>query len=383
MIIESSMVNMASSRSSFRYERKEHASISERADGAVALDLSEDAKSLSEQLKEHETKKEEELKKQQEENQKKWLENTKKILKEDKENAGVPQTKEGMKYQMLRELIAMMQDIGKNGFSAAGQIRRVQANYARSLAAYSKFAVNAGGQSGAGQSGGVPASSGTLWTKTTVQSSFLAESEATSFQSSGVAKTVDGREIRFGVSVEMSRSFCAKYESFTQENYFVTDPLVINVGADTAGVSDMKFRFDLDADGEEEEISFAGAGSGFLALDKNNDGKINDGSELFGTKSGDGFKDLAAYDEDGNGWIDEADSIFKDLKVWTKDEDGNDHLMDLKSANVGAIYLGSANTHFSVNDDKNHTDAIIRKTGIYLKEDGGVGTVQHMDLTHA
>ena len=37
--------------------------------------------------------------------------------------------------------------------------------------------------------------------------------------------------------------------------------------------------------------------------------------KLFGTSSGDGFKDLAEYDEDGNGWIDENDSIFNRLKV--------------------------------------------------------------------
>ena len=35
------------------------------------------------------------------------------------------------------------------------------------------------------------------------------------------------------------------------------------------------------------------------------------------------FKDLAEYDEDHNGWIDENDSIFSKLKVWTKDENGN------------------------------------------------------------
>ena len=143
----------------------------------------------------------------------------------------------------------------------------------------------------------------------------------------------------------------------------------------------MKFLFDLDADGKEEEVSFAGRGSGFLALDKNGDGKINDGSELFGTKSGDGFGDLAAYDEDGNGWIDEADSVFKDLKVWTKDENGKDVLMNLKDADVGAIYLGSAQTEFSLNNQATQqTNGIIRKTGVYLKESGGVGTVQHVDL---
>mgnify|MGYP000465316364 CR=1 FL=1 len=51
-------------------------------------------------------------------------------------------------------------------------------------------------------------------------------------------------------------------------------------------------------------------GSGYLALNKNGDGVINDGSELFGTASGDGFYDLSMYDEDGNGWIDENDHAY-------------------------------------------------------------------------
>ena len=77
--------------------------------------------------------------------------------------------------------------------------------------------------------------------------------------------------------------------------------------------------FDIDADGEEESISYLQGGSGYLALDKNGDGVINDGSELFGTKSGDGFADLAEYDADGNGWIDENDPIFDKLLIWAKD----------------------------------------------------------------
>ena len=76
-----------------------------------------------------------------------------------------------------------------------------------------------------------------------------------------------------------------------------------------------------------------------------------------------------------------ADSIFKKLKVWSKDENGKDILISLKKADVGAIYLGNANTEFSVKSGtENQTDAIIRKTGVYLKESGGVGTVQHVDL---
>lgn len=116
-------------------------------------------------------------------------------------------------------------------------------------------------------------------------------------------------------------------------------------------------------------------------MDRNGDGKINDGSELFGTKSGDGFKDLAAYDADGNGWIDENDAIFSQLKIWTKDEDGKDKLISLKDADVGAIYLGNADTQFSLKDDDHKLNGEIKKTGIYLHESSGeVGTVNHVDL---
>ena len=180
----------------------------------------------------------------------------------------------------------------------------------------------------------------------------------------------------------MSRAFTASINSLEVESYIKTDPLMINLDTDIGSVSDQKFFFDLDADGKEDEISFAGKGSGFLALDRNGDGKINDGSELFGTKSGDGFKDLAAYDEDGNGWIDENDAIFSQLKIWTKDEDGKDKLISLKDADVGAIYLGNADTQFSLKDDDHKLNGEIKKTGIYLHESSGeVGTVNHVDLT--
>ena len=118
-----------------------------------------------------------------------------------------------------------------------------------------------------------------------------------------------------------------------------------------------------------------------MALDKNKDGEINDGSELFGAKSGDGFKDLAQYDEDGNGWIDEKDAIFDDLSIWTLNEEGEKVQISLLAADVGAIYLGNASTEFSLKNEENHdTNGIIRSTGIFLKESGEVGTVQHIDL---
>lgn len=223
--------------------------------------------------------------------------------------------------------------------------------------------------------------SGTIWQRITATSGFYTEAESTTFATTGIVRTADGRDINFNMEISMSRAFTASINSLEVESYIKTDPLIINLDTDIGSVSDQKFFFDLDADGKEEEISFAGKGSGFLALDRNGDGKINDGSELFGTKSGDGFKDLAAYDEDGNGWIDENDAVFSQLKIWTKDEEGNDRLMRLKDADVGAIYLGNADTQFSLKDDDHKLNGEIKKTGIYLRESSGeVGTVNHVDL---
>ena len=217
--------------------------------------------------------------------------------------------------------------------------------------------------------------------KTTVISSFYSEEEVTAFKSEGSVTTSDGREIDLNVTLEMSRSFCEKFTEISCEEVLYTDPLVINIDKGYTSLRDMTFYFDIDCDGVEDEISALDYGSGFLALDKNNDGKINDGSELFGTKSGDGFKDLSAYDTDANGWIDEADDIFKLLKIWTKDEDGNDKLVDLKEAGVGAIHLGRALTEFSLNNAlTNQSNALIKSTGLFLMEDGRSGTIQQVDF---
>ena len=223
--------------------------------------------------------------------------------------------------------------------------------------------------------------SGTTWQRVTATSGFSSEFESTTFASQGVVQTQDGRSIGFNIEVSMSREFTTEFNILETENYIKTDPLMINLDTNIGSVSDQKFYFDLDTDGKEEQISFAGQGSGLLALDKNGDGTINDGSELFGTKSGDGFKDLAGYDNDGNGWIDENDSVFSRLKVWTKDAEGNDYLIDLKEADVGAIYLGNTDTQFSLKNDENKLNAEIKKTGIYLRESSGaVGTLNHVDM---
>lgn len=222
----------------------------------------------------------------------------------------------------------------------------------------------------------------TVWNRVEQTSYFMEEKETTAFESTGSVVTADGRTIDFNISFEMSRSFTesCEYAQFSQYEQILTDPLVINLENSPTTVTDKKFFFDLDCDGKKEEISQLSGGNGYLALDLNGDGIINDGRELFGTTSGNGFADLAGYDLDGNGWIDENDDIFSHLKVWTKDEEGKDRLLSLSEADVGAICLKSSNTGFSLKNSDGSLNGMVRASGIYLTESGNVKTLQQVDF---
>ncbi len=242
-------------------------------------------------------------KKQQEEAAKKRQENQAKTLKEMAEKMRAQGTNQfevtdeyDMKIKMLRQLLALMrgekipvEDRFKTNYSKVLDLRS-QKFKQMSLAVEGNAVVAVP----ADRISPLTTGTGTVWQKITATSGYVSEYEGTTFATTGIVKTQDGRSIDFNMELTMSRSFVSQIDTLEVQDYIKTDPLVINLDTDIATVSDQKFYFDLDSDGKKEKISFAGEGSGFLALDKNGDGKINDGSELFGTKSGDGFRDLAA-----------------------------------------------------------------------------------------
>lgn len=209
------------------------------------------------------------------------------------------------------------------------------------------------------------------------------EAQSTSFQAQAAVTTADGRQINIDLQLNLSREFISQSNLTIQggDQPVQVDPLVINFGTGSASLSEQKYAFDIDANGSLDQISFVGPGSGFLALDLNEDGAINDGGELFGPQSGNGFDDLTKYDADGNNWIDENDAIYDKLQIWSKDAAGKDVLMALGQKGVGAIYLGNVSTSFALKGAGNQTNGELQRTGIYLNENGSAGTIQHIDLT--
>ncbi len=119
-----------------------------------------------------------------------------------------------------------------------------------------------------------------------------------------------------------------------------TSPILLDLDSDGFHLvgAEEGVTFDIDADGRPERISWtsAGAGDAFLTLDRDQNGRINDASELFGTATRlsdgslapNGFVALAAFDlrangGNGDGQISAVDSVWPKLGLWSdRDHDG-------------------------------------------------------------
>lgn len=212
----------------------------------------------------------------------------------------------------------------------------------------------------------------------------IEEHESLNFKAHGFIQTADGKNIDFSVDLNMSQSFIQQTDIYMemggQRPQKLIDPIVLNFGGSADVLSETKFSFDIDADGTEDQISMLKPGSGFLALDKNGNGKIDDGSELFGPNTGNGFEELTAFDSDQNGWIDENDPIFNQLRIWSADENGQFELLTLGEAGVGALYLDNLSTQFDHKASNGELMGQLKASGIFVKEDGSVAMMQELDF---
>ncbi len=111
------------------------------------------------------------------------------------------------------------------------------------------------------------------------------------------------------------------------------DPLILDLDGDGIETISMKdgAYFDHDGNGFAEQTGWSGPDDGLLVWDRNGDGIINDGKELFGDqtilqngeRATNGFQALAEWDDNLDGKIDANDAVWSNLKIWRDfDEDG-------------------------------------------------------------
>jgi hypothetical protein len=211
--------------------------------------------------------------------------------------------------------------------------------------------------------------------------------EGFEFSAEGNIKTSDGLQIDFSASLTMKRETTSEFRLSIKAGDALIDPIVLDLEGTGLTFSNNKIEFDLDNNGILDNIASATGGTVFLAYDKNGNGLIDNGSELFGPSTGNGYTELSALDQDHNNWIDENDPVFKDLKLWQRNADGSDSIKSLKEMNVGALYTKGAETLFTLAANNQSTTmfdsqaiGVVRETGLFVKETGEIGIMQEIDL---
>jgi hypothetical protein len=159
--------------------------------------------------------------------------------------------------------------------------------------------------------------------------------------------------------IERTSCYAAGGE-WTEATCSCFSPVLIDVAGDGLRMTDGAggVLFDFAGDGSPELMSWTETGSddAWLALDRNGNGRVDDGRELFGTSTPqpawggqrNGFAALSVYDRAGNGGnadgvIDARDTIFASLRLW-RDVNHNGvseppELRTLSSLGVAAVHL--------------------------------------------
>ena len=165
------------------------------------------------------------------------------------------------------------------------------------------------------------------------------------------------------------------------------DPLIIDLGASGIELHSLEngVNFDLDNNGFAEKTAWTGCEDGFLALDRNENGNIDNGGELFGdqvilndgSKSASGFEVLSELDENKDAVIDNEDSVFDNLVIWIDaNHNGMSESEELKGLNESGIKsISLEHTEISFVDDE--TGARVAETAnVELDSNGVVTTVE-------
>ena len=160
------------------------------------------------------------------------------------------------------------------------------------------------------------------------------------------------------------------------------DPLIVQFGSQGLGNITGQKDFAINQDNTLDNLPIFSGDVGYLVYDKNNNQQADNGNELFGPQTGQGFAELALLDSNKNGFIDAEDQQFEQLFIWQpKDNDEqSEQWMSLKEAKIQAISLSAINTPFDFYDQHGQVQAQLRKSSFAISDDGYGRGVHQVDV---
>ncbi len=213
------------------------------------------------------------------------------------------------------------------------------------------------------------------------QMSAEAHFTSTTVTSSENGETIETRTADFQFEIEFSQ-LTVQAQNGNQQGVQTSDPLVLDLDRDgIISVSDPSqgLLFDLTGDGVKEHSAFVSGADGFLVLDRNKNGRLDSGSELFGDQNGsaDGFLELSKFDSNNDGKIDAADAVFSDLLIARRDSSGDITLHSLGEYNIRSLDLHNRETHQDLSGG-----SYLSAVSSYTTEDGSKGLLADAQLAY-
>jgi len=154
-------------------------------------------------------------------------------------------------------------------------------------------------------------------------------------------------EFRFEISISAQFTF-QELQGEVQQ----ADPIILDLNSNGFDLTNYRdgARFDILGNGRAVPTAFVAGGDAFLAIDRNGDGIINSGRELFGDQNGaaNGFEELRKLDSNADGVIDRHDAAFDKLLLWRDNGNGitePGELISLRDAGIAAISLNYRNVN--------------------------------------
>src|SRR3984893_17333532 len=224
---------------------------------------------------------------------------------------------------------------------------------------------------------------GTTWTLPTVAARARALPPGDSLGESGPPPSVSFVPLS---ALSASETALGRIGGLLDQARAIVSPIILDLdrnGVDTVSAGSGA-HFDHDGNGLAEKTGWVASADGLLAWDRDGNGRIEGGKELFGdrtflrdgvTRASNGFQALASWDDNADGKISVGDALWAQLQVW-QDRDGDGCSTPDELSSLNELEITSIQTAYSTSTNVDSHGNEHRQVGSFSRADGTTGTAE-------
>jgi len=211
---------------------------------------------------------------------------------------------------------------------------------------------------------------------------------------------IDNKKVDLNYQLNLQASY-SSMRSITTTAAALKDPLIIQFGARSIGHITDYAQFDINNDNKQNDLPIFSGDVGYLVFDKNNNNRVDNGGELFGPTTNNGFSELAQLDSNNNGFFDNQDDKFSQVYIWQpkqaktnnneqslgeqpNTQANKQNLVSLSQAGIKAISLNAIATQFNFRDQSKSGNGAINaqltQTSFAITENNQALGVHQIDV---